>query len=83
MSLPVGTLATGANGVNSHHHCALDGLIAAHNQDQIVALCGESSDLMHSLNDMNQIAKFKILPLPTLSSHRNEYSFRSHQLGFW
>lgn len=67
MSLPVGTLATGANGVNSHR-TALDGLIAANNQDQIVALCGESSDLMHSLNDMNQIAKFKILPLPTLSS---------------
>lgn len=64
---PIGTLATGANGVNSHH-CALNGLIAAKNKCQIVALCGNSLDLIESLNKMNQKASFKIIPLPTLDS---------------
>ena len=64
--LPFGVLATGANGVNSHHS-VLKGLISEGNKQQIVVLCGKSSRLMNYLEALRDMAKFKIVPLPYLN----------------
>ena len=64
--LPFGVLATGANGVNSHHS-VLKGLISQGNKQQIVVLCGKSSRLLKSLETLRDIAKFKIVLLPYLN----------------
>ena len=78
--LPFGVLATGANGVNSHHS-VLRGLISQGNKQQIVVLCGKSSRLLNSLEKFRDMAKFKIVLLSYLNP--SEMSILLELCDFW
>ena len=67
-SLPVGILATGANGVNSHKK-VLHGLAKTAIGTQIIALCGKSTLLFNQLKDFQGKSKIKVIPLMSINAN--------------
>ena len=61
-SLPIGLLATGANGVNSHE-MALRGVDMSKVKYQIIALCGKSNSLSERIRHVSRRYNFPIIPL--------------------
>lgn len=66
-SLPIGLLATGANGVNSHE-MALRAISHSKVKHQVVALCGRSSRLFEKIEHLSKLYNFPIKPFPHLKA---------------
>jgi processive 1,2-diacylglycerol beta-glucosyltransferase len=66
--LPIGVLATGANGVNSHMK-VLQGFADKDLGIQIIALCGQSAVLFNQLKGFGERSKIKIIPVMSINSN--------------